>query len=70
MANTKSIALSEAMYFPPFKERGITVDIQSTGTIALRSGAEITNEHMHRLSLEDSMAVMNIIRMSIKEEGL
>ena len=70
MASKKSKAITEVFNYHPYKERGLTVDIQSTGFIALRAGKEITNDFMHRLSKEDSEAVLNIIRISINEEGL
>ena len=70
MASTKSKALVEVFHHPPYQKDGLTVDIRTTGTIVLLAGGIVSNDYMHKLSKEDSYAILNIIRMSIKEEGL
>ncbi len=67
MASKKSEALKEIFHFPPYKEKGLTVDIRSNGTVVLSAGKPITNDYMHRLSKEDSDAILNIIRTSIRK---
>jgi hypothetical protein len=70
MASRKSKALSEVFNHPPYREEGFVVDIRLSGTIVLSAGKKVDNNFMHSLSKEDSDSILNIIRMSINEEGL